>query len=154
MKVSRPLGVYCLFALMLFQAISAMIPGFMLVAFPSGKAVGLPLVQLEHSPFRDFLVPGLYLFFVLGVLPAVTLFGLLLRPAWHYFELLNYYREQHWSWTYSYYTGILLILWIDAEVIFIRSVSILHLVYSLLGLAIIITVNLSPVKKYYQTNLK
>ena len=54
-------------ALQLFIGIGAIGGGFMLVKDPSGKALGVPLSFLEGSPFRDFLIPGIFLLTVNGV---------------------------------------------------------------------------------------
>src|SRR5687768_4244426 len=48
--------------------------GFLMIADPSGSLLGLEKAWLEDSPFPSYLVPGLYLAFVIG-------FGMLVVAA-------------------------------------------------------------------------
>lgn len=45
--------------------------------FASGKLLGIPLSILAPSPLHDFLVPGLLLFFLVGLAPLVTIYALI-----------------------------------------------------------------------------
>lgn len=134
--------------LLLFQSLSAIGGGAALVIRPDGRLLNLPVTLLKHSPFKDFLIPGLFLLIVLGLLPAYTIYALLKRPRCRLLEALNPDRAIHWSWWLAFLVGILLILWIDFQVMFIRSVSILHLIYSLLGVAIVLLVNLPATRQF------
>jgi len=149
MNKKKPILSYLLIGLILFQAVSALGGGGGLILDPSGNSFGLPLTLLDHSPFTDFLIPGLILLLFLGIIPLICFIGLINKPSWKVLGFLNLYKDQHWSWTYSYFTGIMLILWIDIEVMIVRVVDILHLVYSLLGVIIIIITLLPSVRKYY-----
>ena len=141
--------VYILMVLILFQAISALPSALLLIIKPSGQLLGMPLSHLEHAPFNNFLIPGLFLFIVLGIAPLLTFIGLIKPFSFRSFEILNIYKEHHWSWTFSYYIGITLILWINIQLLMIRQWGFLHLIYSLLGLIIIIVVQYPSVVKYY-----
>lgn len=149
MRTKKPALVYLLMALMLFQAISALPSALLLIIKPSGQLLGMPLSHLQHSPFNNFLIPGLFLFIVLGIIPLTTFIGLIRQFPFNLFETLNIYKEQHWSWTFSYYIGIILILWINIQLMMIRQWGFLHLLYSLLGLIIIIVAQYPSVVKYY-----
>jgi hypothetical protein len=149
MKEKKPLLIYVLMILIVFQALSAMPSAFMLIIKPSGELLKMPLSHLQHSPFNDFLIPGLFLFLVLGVMPLITFVGLVRPFQFKLFEALNIYKAQHWAWTFSYYTGIILILWINFQLLMIRQWDFLHLFYSLLGLMIILVVQYPSVVKFY-----
>ncbi len=140
---------YLLMGLILFQSTGAIYGGGLLILDPSGKYLDMPLSLLQYSVFPDYLIPGLFLFLVLGIMPLVCFYGLIKRPPWKGLRFLNLYKNQHWSWNFSYYTGILLILWIDIEVMIIREADIIHLIYSILGLTIIIIAQLPSVKNFY-----
>lgn len=150
--MKKPLFVYLLIALVFFQAVSAILGGLALMLFPRGEHFDMPLSLLRHTPFDDFFIPGFILFISLGVLPFAAALGMIMKWDVPAFELINYYRRRHWSWTFSYYTGIMLIIWIDVQVMMIREVDPLHLVYSLLGLAIIMVAHLPAVTDYYVKN--
>ncbi len=100
--------------------------------------MGMQPGMLAHGPFPNFFVPGVFLFFVLGVLPLVSAFGLLKKFNFPLAERINVHRRQHWSWTASFYSGIILVLWIDIQVAILRSLDVLHLIYSVLGIVIVL----------------
>jgi hypothetical protein len=49
-----------------FVAISALPCGVLLMLYPNGSALNMPLSMLKGSPFADFFLPGLILFAVIG----------------------------------------------------------------------------------------
>jgi hypothetical protein len=138
--------------LVLSQSISAIAGGWGLVSNPSGSNLGFSVSMLEHSPFPDFLIPGLFLLIVLGIGPAIILYGLLKKPKFRLAEMINMHKNYHWSLTFSYYLGIVLVLWISIQVYFLRETCLLHLVYSVLGVWIIVLANLPAAKKCYRIN--
>ncbi len=145
----RPKSLYFLVLLLMFLAVSALGGGSVLIIRPDGSLIGMPLSLLEHSPFPDFLIPGLFLFFVLGVLPLLVGLALLRKPCLPLCEEINPFGEYHWAWSFAFYVGIILILWIDFEVMFIRAVHLLHLIYSLMGVTIVVVAMLPAIRRYY-----
>jgi hypothetical protein len=149
-NTTKTFSVCILQFLILLQSISAVIGGGALLITPSGKLIDMPLSLLHYSPFSDFLIPGLFLCFVLGIIPLVSLYGLINKSHFSFAEKIFLHRKYHWSLALSYYIGIVLILWIDIEVMFIRGVDILHFVYSVLGVLIIYFSNLPSVVQFYK----
>jgi len=148
--MKKSLSSYFLFFLVLLQAISAIPAGLSLIFDPSGKSIGLPIEMLEPSPFRNFFIPGVFLFVVLGIFPIITFYGLLRKNKSKLAEKINLYKEYHWSWTFSYYLGLLLILWINMQLFFIRDFGMLHFIYSMLGVLIILITHLPNTKRDYK----
>ena len=148
--MKRSLTSYFLFFLIFFQAISAIPAGLSLIFDPSGNNLNLPIKLLKGSPFPNFLIPGLFLFFVLGIFPIITLYGLIKKNKFKLGEKINLYKKYHWSLTFSYYLGLLLILWINMQQFFIREFSMLHFIYAMLGILILLITNLPNTKKDYQ----
>jgi hypothetical protein len=87
------------------QGLSGLGGGVTLVADPTGASLGLPDDLLEHSPFRNYLIPGLILLVVLGVVPLIVSWGL--------------WRRRRWSWYGSVFVGIALIVWIIVQIMLI-----------------------------------
>lgn len=153
-KKRKSISTYVLMFLMLFQSISAIPSAVIMIYDPSGKTLGLPIGMLQYSPFNNFLIPGLFLLIVLGVFPVITLFGLIKRNEFSLATQINLYKDYHWSWTFSFYVGLLLVLWINMQLFFIRGYSVLHFVYSMLGAAIIMTTHLPRTREDYRINNK
>lgn len=102
-----------------FTGVSAIICGALLIAYPDGSALGLPLYLLEPSPFNDFFIPGIVLTFVVGGSQLYALISNARRAGSR-----NYSVE---------IAGILLGGWIVVQMIMIRQISWLHLIYLSIG---------------------
>lgn len=145
----RPPAVYILWFLVLFQAASGLFGGGALLASPTGSLLQMPLSMLDGTPFSNYLVPGLILLLVLGVLPSILVYALLARPVWLRADILNIYRGVHWAWTYALYTGIMLVIWIDVQIFLIGYGHFIQTLYGLIGIAIVIATLVPSVKEYY-----
>ena len=119
-----------------FLGLGALGGGGALSISPSGRLLGMPLALLAHSPFHRFLVPGLILFVVLGVVPCLLVVALLKKPASSWAERLNLCADMHWAWTGSIYVAFALIIWLQVEMMLLDAVSWLHTFY--MGLAVVI----------------
>ena len=108
-------------ALQAFIGLGALGGGFMLVKDPSGSALGVPLSFLEGSPFPDFLIPGIFLLVVNGA-------GSIIGAAFS-FSRRRYAQET------AILLGAILAAWIVIQVIIIRSLSWIHVLYFILGIA-------------------
>ncbi|NND04940.1 MAG: hypothetical protein HKN87_01050 [Saprospiraceae bacterium] len=148
--MKRNISTYFLMILICFQIISAVPSGLLLIIDPTGNKLGTPLSMLDGSPFTNFLIPGLFLFTMLGIFPILVLYGLTKRSIFKAADKLNPYKLQHWSWTFSYYLGLLLVLWINMQLLFLKSWAMLHFMYSMLGVLIIIVTHLPSVKQNYE----
>lgn len=145
----RPPAVWLLIALQFLLGLGALAGGGMLIAAPDGSRLGMPLSMLQYSPFRDFLIPGLILFTVLGVFPVFVAYSLWQRPAWRWLEALNPARRKHWSWAASLFAGIILLLWITFQVLLIRSIVLIHILYLVWGWVLIALTLTADVRLHY-----
>jgi hypothetical protein len=125
--------------------------GGALIISPSGKLLGgLPLSMLERSPFTDFLVPGIILFFVLGVFPCLMVYALIKRPESKFAGYFNFYKDMYWAWSFSIYVAFALIIWIQIEMSFVQSVHWSHTLYIFWAIAIIFISLLPQVRNSYK----
>jgi hypothetical protein len=134
-----------------FLGLSAIGGGGALIISPSGKLLGgLPLSILELSPFNDFLVPGIILFVVLGIIPSLLVLALLKKPSSVFAERFNFFKDMHWAWTFSIYVAFALIIWIQVETIFIQGVGWLQTFYILYAILLILVALLPQVRNQYK----
>jgi len=150
-KTYRPFEIYILIGLLLLQVISAFGGGIAMVLKPDGSGLGIPLYILKGSPFSNFLIPGIILSIVLGVLPLIAALGLIFGKPWGVIGMLNIYTNRYWGWAYAVYTGLGLIIWITVQHIYI-GYSVLQTIYQSLGIIIIVFALMPRVIKYYESN--
>lgn len=125
---------YILMGLILFQGISGIFGGGALILDSSGAILQMPLSMLRGSPFETFLVPGIILFFVLGIFPLIVFSGL--------------WKKKSWAWSGALLISIALIIWINVEIALVgyHSEPPLQLVYGLVGVALLLFTLMSSVR--------
>ena len=138
MNTKKPILVVILFFLILFQSISGIFGGIGLIIDPSGEALQIPLEWLDGSPFANYLIPGIILFIVLGIIPFLIFFGLR--------------KRKYWGWQGSIFIGLALIIWIVVEIIIIgyQHDPPLQLIYGIVGIAILAVTNTATVKNFFK----
>lgn len=109
----------------LSAGIAAIAGGIALIASPDGALLRLPTSTLSHSPFSSFLAPGLLLLFVVG-LGNLLAGSLVVRDRFH----AN-------AWAFA--GGAALLGWIVTEMVMLRTINVLQLVF--FGIAVVIMID-------------
>ncbi len=133
-----------------FLALGALGGGGLLIISPTGELIGMPLSELRNSPFDSFLIPGIILFSVLGLIPLLLIIALLKKPESWLAERINLFKDMHWSWTFSIYIAFALIGWIQIQMVFLQSVHWLHTFYMFYAVVIIIIALLPQTRILYK----
>jgi hypothetical protein len=124
MKVFR----YIAMLLLLFNGISAVFGGYVLIDDPTGGGMQMPVELMKTGPFRDYLIPGIYLFSVLGVGSLVVLFMVIFHTRYHAQAVL--------------FEGLATIAWIVTQMIVVQDIVLLQIIYLSVG-AILVLCSLS-----------
>lgn len=138
--------------LLLFNAIGAFYGSYMLIADPAGVEIGLPPGMLEGSPFHNYLVPGLVLLLVNGVLPAAAAYGLIRRRPSAPLPVLSVLKNYHWAWSLTLLSGVGLMIWMGVQIALLgyyKEVPIQG-VMSVVGIAITILALLPGLRAAYR----
>jgi len=114
--------------------------------------INLPSEILEGTPFDSFLWPGIILTLFVGIFPVLVSYGLLKRPRWGWAEAINPCKNYHWSWTASWATGVIMLIWILVEIMLIGYLGFLQPMVIVWGVVIIGLTFVPPVRKYYRVN--
>lgn len=146
----KPSACIILIILHIFLGIGAVGGGLVLILDPSGGIIKMPLSILEHSPFPNFLIPGIILFCFLGIAPLILASGLFKKWAWPLADTLNLFKPLHWALAFSLYIGFALIIWITVEAYILNAFTLLHVIYIALGLAIQFFTMLPSVQNFYR----
>ena len=107
-------------SLQFFVAAGAFPAGFLMLIKTDGSALGLPLELLSGSPFDSYLIPGIILIVVNGILQTIG--GLVS------------FRKRPMAGRLGMALGLLLICWILVQIAMIRQLDLLHLIYAGLGI--------------------
>lgn len=121
--VSERLLIIFSILLLLFNGIGAFYGGLKFITDPSGASIGMPLSLLEHSPFTNFLIPGIVLLVANGLLSFVAI-GLIIGKVPYY-----PYAIQG--------EGCILFGWISIQVLMLQTVNGLHITLWLVALLLI-----------------
>ncbi len=109
--------------LLFFTGINALVAGFLFIIDPSGQSIGMSTSYLSNSPFNNFLIPGITLFIVNGLMNIVTAI-LCLKNYKHYSSWISI-------------QGLLLSGWILIQVLFVRDFNVLHFSMLMIGFVLI-----------------
>lgn len=144
-----PPAVFVLILLHVILGLGAIGGGIMLIVDPSGEKMGMPLSLLERTFFPSYLIPGILLLLIFGVVPLLVAYALRRQPDWRIAEAVNPYRgELHPVWALSLYVGFGQIIWIAVQTYMMNAVAGVHLGYTALGLLILIVTLLPSVRAY------
>jgi hypothetical protein len=111
--------------ILIFSGISACFGGWMLITSPDGSSLGMAVSLLGHSPFSDFLIPGIVLFTLIGLLSLVSAY-LIFRDVTRYSFL-------------TILMGLIIIGWIVVQAIMIQTVNYLHVIFVAAGLLLVVS---------------
>ncbi|MCC6724279.1 MAG: hypothetical protein IT258_07175 [Saprospiraceae bacterium] len=147
-QIPRWLLVFLLF----FNAVGAYFGSYMFITDPSGHSLQVPDGVLNGSIFKDFLIPGIILLLVNGLLPTIAGIGMIAkRPmkALPGFGLLQHY---HWAWSLSLISGIGLTVWIAVQIAILgywREPP-FQIIYGSMGAMMTILTLLPSVRQHYK----
>ncbi|MFN2136597.1 MAG: hypothetical protein ACK2UK_11625 [Candidatus Promineifilaceae bacterium] len=121
---SRPYTLWALIGCLLFLSVSGLAGGISMLLDPSGGILSLPEDMLVNLPIDTFVLPGLYLVLVYGLLSPAIAYGL--------------WRRSSWAWAASVILSIILLGWIIGQFILWGSPHIIQMVYFVLGFTMLI----------------
>lgn len=110
--------------LLIFNGAGALYGGWNLMTYPDGSSIHLSLHWLEHTPFTDYLIPGIILFITNGLFSFFAFIALLLK-AKKYDRLVMA-------------QGAILTGWIIIQMILIQTIHSLHIIVGSVGIGLII----------------
>lgn len=108
-----------LFSLHVFVGIGAILGGGAAILNPL-EPLGMPVDPLKNSPFSNYLIPGIILFFVLGLGNIIS-------------ALTFYFRSKFQGYISSIFSWAL-VIWIVVQCIMLNDVVFLHVLFFIIGL--------------------
>jgi hypothetical protein len=111
-----------LFILISFIGVTSTISGLLLIGSRDGSLFNLPLSLLNDTPFKDYLVPGILLTIMVGLVNLLAVF----------FNMQRHANRYNWAMA----GGIMVSGWIVVQLLLIDTVNWFHFLY--LGTGILI----------------
>ena len=138
---SRPVGIKVSVSSMMLLAFVSIGGGKMLLNDPSGKSMGIQFI-VPHLPFdlHDFLLVGIWLVAVFGVVPAILAAGL--------------WFGKKWAWIGTLGLGAVVVAWILSEVGMFYSFGFVFF-YPLIGgigALVIVIMALPSTRQYFRAS--
>jgi hypothetical protein len=133
---------------LLFLALGGLIGGIGMLLDASGRLLGMDDV-LPLLPVADYTLPGLFLLWVMGVVPLLLSYGLLARPDWAWAQALSRWSGHHWAWIGTLALGMLLVIWLVVQGLLIGFSWPIQYVTAVNGLLIIVLALAPEVRRAY-----
>ena len=111
-------------ALLLFVGIAAVAGGLGVILDPSGESLGVSVDLLINSPFKNFLIPGIVLFTIIGLTSLLVSFLT--------------FKQHLLSGGATIILGFIMIIWIVLQVYWIGWLTSLQPTFLIIGFAEII----------------
>jgi hypothetical protein len=112
--MQRPLSLWLLAFLLVFLGLGGLYGGIAMLTDPTGNSIQMSEV-LPLLPVPDYTLPGLFLLFIMGLVPLILAYALLARPNWAWAGSLSRWSGHHWAWTGTLVLGVILALWLVVQ---------------------------------------
>jgi len=145
--------IFILIVLLGLLSIGALFGGGALIISPDGALLQMPLSVLDSAPFKNFLIPGLILFTILGIMPGILVYAFIKKPECKICDRLNLFHDMHWAWSFCIYVSFALNIWIQFEAYYLQSVVWLHLFYAMYALMMIFILLLPQMRSSFKKTI-
>ena len=106
-------------SLLLLTAMNATVAGVLFIIDPSGHMMGMSVSYIKDSPFNSYLIPGIVLLIVNGLLNFIAAYFV--------------FKKKPFASLLVIIQGILLSGWIVIQVIMVKDISLLHIIMFTIG---------------------
>lgn len=105
--------------LLSLTGVNAIIAGALFIIDPTGQKMGMSVDYLSTSPFENFMIPGITLFTINGLMNLAA--------------AIYVFKDGKYSVFWAMLQGILLCGWIVVQVIMVQDLNILHIIMFSIG---------------------
>ena len=133
----RPVSVWLLSVVLAILSLGGLSGAWMFFAHPDGRGIGME-ETLAELPVSSFVLPGAFLLLVMCLVPALLVVGLLARPDWRWLDRVSRATGMHWSWVGTVALGIVIVIWLGVEALYIGFSAAQQYFTAALGLLIVV----------------
>ena len=147
--MQRPKILWLLVFFLVFLGLGGLYGGFSMLVDPSGKLLQMSDI-LQFLPVSNFILPGLFLVFVMGLSPIFLAYALLARTQWIWAKRIARYYGYYWAWTGTLALGVLLMVWLLVQGLLIGIRWPIQYITAGNGVLIILLSLMPGVRRYYK----
>ena len=143
----RPFALWPLVFLLLFLSLGGFYGGIAMLTDPTGGSLELA-DALPLLPVPNYILPGIFLLIIMGLLPLLLAIALITRPSWPIFDSLFQWSKHYWAWTLTLVLVVIIAIWLAYEGLLIGLFPITNIT-AIVGLLILLFAMLPGVRKFY-----
>jgi hypothetical protein len=141
------LMIWILFLALIVFSLGGFYGGVAMLLDPSGNTLSLE-AELDSLPVSDYVLPGIFLFVVMGAIPLFLAIALSTRMRWAWATNLTAWSQHHWAWTGTVLFTFVVAIWLLYEGSLIGWYPITY-VTGINALVILILALTPPVRQFY-----
>jgi hypothetical protein len=134
----RPLSVIALVVGLVLLGLAGIVGGVGFLVDPTGGYWQLSTDMLIGLPVDDFILPGLFLLTMMGLVPLFIAYGLWRRPEWRRIRILGHWVPRPSSvWTGAVVISLILLMWLGLEFLVFGDMAFIPIDIAMLILGIV-----------------
>ncbi len=146
--MKRPFMLWPLILVLLFLALGGFSGGIPMLTDPANGGYLQFAELLPNLPVSNFVLPGLFLFAAMGLLPLLLAYALIARPAWNGVDRFFQWSNHYWAWTATLILVLIIALWLAVEGWLVGWWPITYAT-AVIGFLILLFALLPRVKRFY-----
>lgn len=146
--MQRPFMLWPLIIALISLAIGGFSGGIPMLADPMNGGYLQFAEILPLLPVPNLILPGLFLFVVMGLFPLLITYALIARPNWKWADRLFQWSKNYWAWTATLILAAIIAIWLAYEGWLIGWFPITYLT-AIQGLLILLFVMSPSIRKFY-----
>jgi hypothetical protein len=146
--MQRPFMLWPLIIVLISYALGGFSGGIPMLADPANGGYLQFADLLPLLPVTNLIMPGLFLFTVMGLFPLFLVYALIARPEWTWLDRFFQWSKHHWAWTGTLILVAIIAIWLAFEAWLIGWFPITTLT-AIQGLLILLLAMVPSVRKFY-----
>jgi hypothetical protein len=146
--MKRPFMLWPLVLVLIFLAMGGFSGGIPMLADPANGGYLQFGEMLPSLPVSNFILPGLFLFIVMGIFPLLLAYALIIQPTWGWVDRFFQWSKHHWAWTGCLILVGIIAIWLAYEGWLVGWWPITYAT-AVIGFFILLFVMLPSVRKFY-----
>jgi hypothetical protein len=147
--MKRPIALWFLLFWLFLLAFGGLYGGIAMLLDPSGGLLQMTEV-LPFLPVSNYVLPGLFLLVIMGVIPLILIYGLWARPDGLDGKTFYFRMQYHWAWTGTVCLSIILAFWLFLQGLLIGFKWPIQYFTAINGIIILLSAFFPSLRRFYR----